>query len=315
MALKSTTRFARMRATSGFLLLELRAPFFTASAPSVLLGTAMARSLAGRFDMGLFVLTLAGVLCMHGGANVVNDYFDFKSGCDGANTEAIFPFTGGSRLLTTGILKPKLVLMYAMALFALAGGIGIYLTALKGWFVIMLALFGILSGYSYTTRLASRGIGELIVGLNFGPLLALGTYYVQTQALSVEPLAAGLPLGLLVAGILWINEIPDYNADRLVGKTTAVVRLGRRRAARAYLCIVLAAYLTIVAGVMLQLLPVASLITMLTIPLAFRAVQVAQTFYETKALRPANALTILIHFITGLLLTGVYLLPSLFVLI
>jgi len=306
----TTTRLEIMRAKAVFWLLELRAPFFTASVPSVLLGTVMAWSLTGQFDVGYFVLTLAGALCMHGGANVVNDYFDFKSGCDRANTEAIFPFTGGSRLLVSGILKPRLVLLYALALFALGGGIGLYLTILRGWFVMVLVLFGIISGYFYTTRLASRGIGEFFVGINFGPLLALGAYYVQTQTLMIEPFAAGLPLGLLVAGILWVNEIPDYNADRLVGKNTAVVRLGRRRAARTYLYIIMAAYLTLVAGVFLRLLPIVSLMALLTIPLATRAMRIAQKCYETTELRPANALTIQVHFATGLLLTGAYILSA-----
>jgi len=292
-------------------LVELRAPFFTATLASVFLGTVMAWSLANRFDMNYFLLTLAGTLCLHGGTNVINDYFDYRSGCDQANTEAIFPFTGGSRLLVQGAVSPRGVLAYAMGLFAIAGSIGVYLAIVRGWFVLLLAVFGILSGYFYTTHLATKGIGEFFVGLNFGPLLALGTYYVQTQALTAEPFIAALPLGLLVAAILWVNEIPDYNADRLAGKNTAVVRLGRKRAAEAYAYIVGAAYVVIVIGVAVRILPVISLIALLTLPPAFKAMRVAGQYYNSSELRPANSLTILVHFAMGLLLMKAYILQRL----
>ena len=292
-------------------LTELRFPFFTASLASVFLGVAMAWSLANRFDWVYFLPTLAGALCLHGGSNVINDYFDYKSGCDQGNREAIFPFTGGSRLLVQGALNPKEALAYALSLFAIAGGVGVYLALIRGWFVLVLAAFGILSGYLYTTHLATKGVGEFFVGLNFGPLLALGTYYVQTQDLAVEPFIAAVPLGLLVTAILWINEIPDYTADRIVGKNTAIVRFGRKRAAEVYAYIISSAYLIIAVGVTLKTLPAISLIVLLTLPQALKAMRIASQYYESSELRPANALTIMVHFETGLLLVAAYVLQRL----
>ena len=296
----------RIRTT--LLLAELRAPFLTATLASVILGTAMAWSVANRFDTILFILTLVGTSCLHAGANVINDYFDYRSGCDQANRDAIPPFTGGSGLLVQGALSPKEVLAYALGLFTLGGSIGFYLAMVRGWFVLVLVIFGILSGYFYTTHLATRGIGELFVGLNFGPLLALGTYYVQTQALSIEPFIAALSLGLLVTAILWINEIPDHNADSHVGKNTAVVRLGKKRAADIYAFIVGTAYLTLVIGVATHILPITSLLALLTLYPAVKAMKIASQHYDSKELRPANALTIQVHFTMGILLTIAYIL-------
>lgn len=275
----------------------------------------MAWSLTDRFDIPYFVLTLVGALCLHAGANVINDYFDYRSGCDQANKDAIRPFTGGAPFLVQGILSPRAVLTYALGLFAVAGSIGAYLALVRGWFIFALAIFGILSGYLYTTNLATRSIGEFFVGLNFGPLLTLGAYYVQTQTLAVEPFVAALPLGLLVAAILWINEIPDYNADRLVGKNTSVVRLGRRKAAKVYAYIIGATYAIIVAGVAFRVLPATALLTLLSLHLAVKAVKVAGKYYESQELRPANALTILTHLMVGLLMTGAYILQRLLTLL
>jgi 1,4-dihydroxy-2-naphthoate octaprenyltransferase len=300
-----------MRAT--IWLTELRYPFFTATIAPVFLGTAMAWSIAGRFDIIYFILTLAGILCLNAGTNVINDYFDYRSGCDQANKEAIHPFTGGSPFLVQGMLSPHGVFIYALSFFAIAGGIGAYLALVRGWFILVLTVFGIFSGYFYTTSLATRGIGEFFVGLNLGPLLVLGTYYVQTRALAVEPFIAALPLGLYVAAILWINEIPDYNADHLVGKNTAVVRLGRRRAAKVYAYIVSTVYATIVVGVVSCILPAVTLIALLPLHLAFRAMRVAGKNYESNELKPANALTILSHFMVGLLLTSAYILQRLLI--
>ncbi|OGD45836.1 1,4-dihydroxy-2-naphthoate octaprenyltransferase [Candidatus Bathyarchaeota archaeon RBG_16_48_13] len=294
------------------LLAELRAPFLTASLASVFLGTAMAWVSWKNIDPIFLLLTLAGTFCLHSSANVINDYFDYKSGCDGLNRDSIPPFTGGSGLLVSGALRPNEVLALASSLFLTAGAIGLYLAMIRGWIILVLVAVAVLSGYFYTTHLATRGVGELVVGLCFGPLLAFGTYYVQTNSFALGPLLAGLPLGLLVAAILWINEIPDYRADSLVGKNTAVVRLGKRRAAQVYVCIVGLAYAIIGFGILARVLPVTSALTFLSLPLALKAARIANTSYDSKELRPANGLTISTHLVVGILLTtGYILLPLL----
>ena len=287
---------------------ELRAPFFTATIVPVTLGATIAWSLLGIFNASYLVLSLIAALCLHAGTNMVNDYFDFKSACDIVNKEFVSPFTGGSRLLPEGVLKPRNVHIVSLLFFGLASIIGVYLAFERGWIILLLGVIGILSGYFYTTQLATRVVGEFFVGLNFGPLMVLGSYYVQAQKLSLEPLAASLPIGFLIASVLWINEIPDYTADKAVGKNTCVVRLGRKRSADMYALIMMATYASITLGVALKLMPIASLIALTSIPVALKSIGIARKNYEDPPkLILANANTIKIHVITGLLLIIGYL--------
>jgi 1,4-dihydroxy-2-naphthoate octaprenyltransferase len=159
----------------------------------------------------------------------------------------------------------------------------------------------------YPFNWASRGVGELLVGLNFGPLMTLGAYYVQTQSFSWVPLIAGLPVGFLIAAVLYVNEFPDYRADSQVGKRTLVVRLGRKRAVTPYIGIMAAVYISITLGVLAGYLPLVALLGLATIPLSIRAVQYARKHHsQSFDLVPANAMTVIGHLATGLLLTLAY---------
>jgi len=291
--------------SSKFLLLikELRAPFFTATIVPVMLGTVLAWSTLKVFNPIYFVLTFLGALCLHAGANVINDYFDYKSGCDSINVDFVSPFSGGSRLLPEGLLKPSDVYKFAMFFFGVASLIGVFLAFERGWTILLFGVIGIVSGYFYVTHLSTWSVGEFFVGLNFGPLMVLGSYYVQVQRLSLEPFIASIPVGLLIASVLWINEIPDYDADKHVGKKTLVVRLGREKAADVYAAIMIASYVSIVLGVVVNVVPVTALISLVTLPLALKAIMIARKHSrEPLKMAPANASTILIHLSTGLLL-------------
>jgi len=282
---------------------ELRAPFFTATIVPVLLGAIVAWRSTGVFNRPYFVLSLIAALCLHAGANMANDYFDYKSGCDLMNKEFVSPFSGGSRLLPEGALKPRNVHIAALLSFGLASLIGVFLALERGWIIILFGVIGIFSGYFYTTRLATSVVGELSVGINFGPLMVLGSYYVQTPRLTLEPLVASVPVGLLIANVLWINEIPDYGADKSVGKNTCVVRLGRKRSADVYAVIMMAAYGSIILGTIMKLMPTATLVALISMPMALKAIKIAREHYEEPLkLVPANAATIKIHLLTGLLL-------------
>jgi 1,4-dihydroxy-2-naphthoate octaprenyltransferase len=286
---------------------ELRIPFLTASVVPVILGSFVALIKTGTMDLFYFILTLIGVCLLHAGTNVANDYFDYKGGTDNVNKEFITPFSGGSRVIQLGLLSPKEVLAGSIILFALGALIGLYLTLTRGITVLYLGAIGIISGFFYTAppfKFASRGVGELLVGLNFGVLVVLGSYYVQTKSLAIEPLLASLPVSLLITAVLWINEFPDYRADRDTGKLTLVVRLGRRRAVDLYGILMFSPYIIIVGFVALGYLPLFFLIGLLTLSKARTAVQIAKRYYEDpKNLAPANGLTIATHLQTGILLS------------
>ncbi len=291
-------------------LMEIRMPFLTASIVPVLLGSAVAWEGTGMLHWGYFALTLIAAVLLHIGANVVNDYFDHVSGNDEANTEFVRPFSGGSRVIQSGLLSPLEVLTGGLLSFFLASLIGLYLTWARGPVVLALGVFGFVSGMFYTGRpfnWAGRGVGELLIGLNFGVLMTLGAYFVQTQQLSWVPVLASLPVALLITAVLWINEFPDYAADKAVGKKTLVVRLGRSRASVVYGALMVSAHLVILAGVIAERLPQATLLAFITLPLSLRAIAHARRHYdESFDLVPANALTVTSHLATGLLLTLAY---------
>ncbi|KXB05420.1 hypothetical protein AKJ51_05060 [candidate division MSBL1 archaeon SCGC-AAA382A20] len=186
---------------------ELRVPFFTCTIVPVFLGATVAWYKMSIFNPVLFSLTLLGTLSIHAGSNMIDDYLDHKSGCDShlqyENLESTF--FGGSRILVEGKLKPKNVYKASILTLAIGGVIGAFLTILRGWEIIILGGIGMFSGYFHAKHISTRGLGELSLFLNFGPLIVLGSYFVQVQKFGIEPLLASLPIGILMFCILLIN--------------------------------------------------------------------------------------------------------------
>lgn len=295
-------------------LKAIRAPFFTTSITSVLLGSVMAWVKLETFNWFYFFLSLAGVIFVHTGANLANDYFDYKSGNDEIN-KTLTPFSGGSRVIQDKLLEPSSILAASLLFFFFTCFIGLYLNFLiPGNVILILGLMGVLIGFFYTAepfRLGYRGFGELWVGLCFGPLIVLGIYYVQTQTLSMPALLASIPLGILVGLILYINEFQDCEADKKVGKKTSIVILGKERAAKIYCFLVGFVYLWIAGGIIFKVFPPATSIVFLTVPLAFSAAKVLmKNFDKIYELLPANKATIQLHFYMGLLLCGGYIIDK-----
>ncbi len=294
------------------LVIKLRAPFFTADIVPVSVGTAVAWATTGAFNLWYFLLALFGAICINAGTNMTNDYFDHKWGSDEANTEFASPFTGGSRLIQMGIVKPSTYLWQGLGFFVLGSLIGLFLVFTRSQSILWIGIAGVFCGLFYTAppfRLVRAIIGELSVGASMGPLMVLGAYIVQTQTVDWEPVFAGLPIGILVALILWINEFQDAPADASVGKNHLVVRLGRRRAATVYGMLLAAVYISLIAGVLFGGVAPLTLLALLTIPQAIGAYRVARIHYDhPKELVPANAATIQLHLRIGLLIALGYVL-------
>jgi len=264
-------------------LAETRYPFLTVTIFPVILGTVIAYVKTEFFNLFYFILTLLGAVSLHLGTNIINDYFDHKSGNDEANNEFVRPFSGGSRMIQLGLLTPLEVLTAAIIFFAVGIFIGLYLTFKCGLPVLILGLIGVISGFFYTAPIlnwASCGFGELLVGLNFGILITLGSFYVQTKSFSLDVLLASIPLGILVSAILWINEFPDYNADKKVGKKTLVVRLGKKKASDILTFILLLPYLIIIFGVISEYLPKTFLFSFISLPFVIQAIYYLRKFYN-----------------------------------
>ncbi len=283
-----------------------RAPFFQATIIPVLVGGVIAWYETSQFSWLLFLITLSGSLAIHSGTNLANDYFDHLSKNDEINLN-VTPFSGGSRIIQEKVLKPESILNGSLISFFIALVIGLYLTYLRGWPVIIFGLIGIILGYFYTAsplKLGYRGYGEFAVGILLGPMIVLGVCYVMTGMILQLAVYASLPVGLLVAGILYINEFPDYEADKAVGKNHLIVRLGLARAAIGYLFLIILIYLSILVPVLLKITPWLTLIAFLTFPIALNNVKIALQYYDhPRKIIPAQAGTIKLHLLIGLLIS------------
>jgi 1,4-dihydroxy-2-naphthoate octaprenyltransferase len=286
--------------------LELRAPFFTAAILPVLIAAAFVFWEKDAFNLYLVLITVAGMVSLHAGTNMINDYFDYWSD-DDARNQARTPFNGGSPFLIEGVLKPKSVLAAALMAFGVGGLIGLYLAWTITWWILPLGVIGGLLGLLYVeprVNLAGRGVGEIAVGLGFGPLMTMGTYLVLTGEVSLNSFLVGLPIGFLITLVLYINQFPDMEADASVGKDHWVVRLGRRRARIGYPIILGSSYGFVAVAIVVGMIPVLSCLFFLTLPFAFKASKIVLgNPDDVRALIPAQAMTIQIHLLGGLLLT------------
>ena len=293
----------------------IRAPFFTATIIPVLLGMAIAWAHTGQIFWMKLLLTLLGVVFVHAGTNLLNDYYDHKSKNDELNLYPT-PFSGGSRVIQEGLISAENMFRSGLLLFGLGGAIGIYLNSIsKGNVILILGLVGLLLGFFYSARpirIGYRGFGELVVGFGFGPLVVGGSYYVQAQRLSIEPFLASIPITILILLVLYINEFPDYEADILANKRTWIVKLGKERAIKIYHILLFLVYFTIASGIIFRFLPFFSVLAFISLPLTLRAIAISWKNYDKiEELLPANAITIRLHSIIGLLLTAGYFLDKL----
>jgi 1,4-dihydroxy-2-naphthoate octaprenyltransferase len=297
----------------------MRLPFLTASLVPVLIGAAWAsaKGLASPFPWLLFALTFFGAAAMHVAANTLNDYFDWTSGTDKVNNDYFLPFSGGSRSMELGLISEKGVLKLGLTALGLASALGLIVTVLtRQPVLILIGLAGVFSAYFYTApplRLAARkGLGELLIGLNFGPLMTAGTVIALTGRISWEAFAIGLPVGLLTTAILWINQFPDEESDRISGKHNLVVVLGKERARWGYVLLMVAAFGIGIAGPVSGLFPLGALAMLGALPMAVSASRILFARYADRELVAANSKTINLQLVAGLLTVAGIMLSPLF---
>lgn len=267
-----------------------------ASMASIFLGTcAAARD--GPLAAGWLALTVLGIFAVEVAKNASGEVFDFDSGTDLAVAPADrSPFSGGKRVLVDHLLTRRQTAVIAGLGYAVGIISGLAIVLYRTWAVLWLGVAGIAFAFFYHAppfRLSYRGLGESVVGLTYGPLISAGTYLVQRGQVTPAVITLSLPLGILIAAFLWINELPDYHADLQAGKRTLVVRMGRRRASRIYAGFMAAAF------VLLALLPAFGLpraiwLGAIGLPSGVAAARGAAAHYETTALLvPAQAQTLL----------------------
>ena len=289
--------------------LETRPQFLLLSVVLAFLGASIAWY-DGYFHPGYALLAFLGLLLCHISANVINDYFDYRSGIDLEVKRT--PFSGGSGILPAALLKPNQVLWLALVSFLLAVPIGGYfvLTLDRGWQLLPLITVAALLLFLYTPVLTRLGFPEWAPGLGFGTLPVLGAYFVQTTTYTIPAVIASIPSGILVHNLLFLNEFPDVEADRKAGRKTLPITMGKAKAGIVYSILTLIVYLWIIGGVVARQMPAFSLIALLTLPFAIKAIGGALKPQQMEKLVPAMANNVLVVLLTQLFLGIGYILAG-----
>jgi 1,4-dihydroxy-2-naphthoate octaprenyltransferase len=285
-----------------------RAPFLTAIIIPILIGASwmVYKGLVQPFPWDLFLLALFAGIFLHVAANTFNDYFDWQSGTDQANNDYFLPYSGGSRSIELGLISAKALFRVALISLLITCISGLILAFRSSPGILIFGVVGALSSYFYTAPplclAARKGLGELLIGLNFGPLATAGTVYALTGSVSPSDFLIGIPIGLLTTAILWINQFPDEVSDRETGKINLVVLLGKKRARWGYLLLLALAFGILLYWFAAGALPLSALLILASIPLAVYAGRIAVREYDQRSLIRANAATIQLHLAFGLLL-------------
>jgi len=284
----------------------IRVKFLIASVIAVCLGLAISWSKNQTIDIVNASLTFAGVIALHASVDLLNDYWDFKRRIDTETKRT--KFSGGTGVLPEGLLQPAEVYRAGMAFLILGAIIGGYFIFFNGVIIAIILVFAIISIYFYSTKIVNSGLGEVFVAIK-GAMIVLGTYFVQTSQIVIEPILGGMILGVLSSMVLFVNSFPDFEADRAGGRKSLVIMLGKKRATSALWIFPIVVYGIIISGVITQTLPILSLITLLSIPLLIKSgLGLKRSFDDVEKLVPVMGSCVSYGRITGTLLVLSFLL-------
>ena len=281
--------------------LETRPQFLILSPILVILGMGIALY-GGQFNTLNLILSFVGLVLLHISVNTLNDYSDYKTGIDLKAKRT--PFSGGSGILPGGALKASSVRNFGLLAFFLAVPIAVYLLFARGIYLLPLFIIGAIFVLWYTSFITRIGFGmpELAAGLGLGTLPVYGIFLIINGGFSWTALYASIPSGFLVCNLLFLNEFPDLEADKAGGRRTLPIVIGLRKSAIVYTVITLMVYIWIIAGVIFKLMPVWTLLAVLTLPIALKAIKGALTFQQIDELIPAQAANVMTVLLTQLLL-------------
>jgi 1,4-dihydroxy-2-naphthoate polyprenyltransferase len=258
-----------------------------ASVAPVLVGT-MLGAHEGTFRIGAFLAALVGAIFIQVGTNLSNDYSDARRGADAEDR------LGPVRVTAGGLVPPRQVLIATYVTFGVAVLCGAYLVAVAGPGLIAVGAASILAGVLYTggpRPYGYEGLGEVFVFLFFGVVAVTGSYYVQVEHLEWEAFALAIPVGLLAAAILVVNNVRDIESDRRAGKRTLAVRLGRDGARRLYVAMLVLAFVSVPVTWIVGSLSGWVLLAWLALPMAPGPIRAVTTRSDGPSLNAALAQT------------------------
>ncbi len=277
-----------------------------ASTVPMIVANAFAYGSTGSINFYWLLVTLFGIYSIEIAKNALNEVVDYESGADlYLKKENITPFSGGKKVLVEKVLtiKETMFIFYITISFGVITGL--YIVLFREFSVLWIGIAGVLLAVFYSlppVKLSYRGLGEVTIGITFGPLIVTGAYMVQAGTPGFEVILVSLPIGFIIASVIWINQYPDYEADYKAKKFNWVVKLGKRRGLKVYKTLFILAFLSFIVmsiyfGNPLWLLP------LVCIRLAYRAYIIAKENHDRiPEMLDANATTIKIYQIMGALM-------------
>jgi 1,4-dihydroxy-2-naphthoate polyprenyltransferase len=275
-----------------------RLPFYVATFIPLFIGWMLAIKQEGLISPWRFLLVFLGSFMVHLLTNLANDYFEHLVGTDSGAA------IGGSRVIQEGKIAPKTMFRVIVTLYVLAFAIAfIIIFGFRLYLLSVPILFAAFSSYFYVAppvRYGYHGLGELFVGINMGPIMVVGTYWVIAGHPHVIPLLISIPIGLMVALILYYQSLPDMKTDEAAGKRTLAVKLGKRRAFWGLILFFLLIYLSIFLLIVYGLLSRYSLTLCLSIPLCAKLINIVLRTDDWVLLDQYGKYVRIIYFINGI---------------
>lgn len=275
----------------------IRVRFLLASVIAVSVGLAINWNKNSTIDPFDAVLTFGGVMALHASVDLLNDYWDYKRGIDTVTKRT--KMSGGTGVLPEGLLKPSSVYRAGLGFLILGSVIGFYFVFTDGIIIAVILGFAILSIYFYSTKIVDSGLAEFFVALK-GTMIVLGTCFIQSNQISIESILAGIVVGILSSLVLFITSFPDYDADKSKGRKTLVITVGKQNAKSLFWVFPILSYSVIIFGIVVDVFPLLSLITLFGIPLIIKAgLGLKKNFDSVDNLVPSMYSTLLFSRITG----------------
>ncbi|GDY15915.1 prenyltransferase [Nitrosopumilaceae archaeon] len=277
----------------------IRVRFLLASVIAVSVGLAINWRQNYTIDPLAAVLTFAGVISLHASVDLLNDYWDYKRGIDTITKRT--KMSGGTGVLPEGLLQPSSVYRAGIGFLILGSVIGFYFVLTDGIIIAAILGFAILSIYFYSTKIVDSGLAEFFVAVK-GTMIVLGTYFIQSNQITLESILGGIVVGVLSSLVLFIASFPDHDADKSKGRKTLVIAVGKKNAASLFWVFPAISYSVIMLGITIGVFPLLSLITLFSIPLVVKAgLGLKRNFNSVDELIPSMSSTLMFSRITGAL--------------
>ena len=292
----------------------IRIPFLILALILGILGAAVAWYESVRygspFNIGYAVLATIGLMIAHAAVNIFNDYFDARSGLDFRTSRT--PFSGGSGAVPDGSLTVKESLLLGIICIIILIPIAVFFILKSGWMLLPLLLLAIFLIIFYTPLILKMGYPEWSPGLGLGILPVLGAYFVHTHEYTPAAFIASMPSYFLVHNLLLINEFPDVEADMTVKRRTLPIVIGKKKAAWFFSFVTLLVYAWIIWAVMDHYMPVFTLLSLTTLPLAIQVIKGSLRYDEKDVLLDTLKKNVVLVLLTQALIAVGYIAGGLF---